>query len=231
MILARKIYQAWQLARDTGIDLFDRGVTEKLANMPGWAALGLPSPDDAINKPRILEAIRAVDLLQRDVPPGQGTARLVATLPHPAFGIESTRSTAQILVQAARKELLVVGYSITDTLFCDLLIRRGQAGVSVTMVSDRGQSGLRDLIKIWPASAAPLIGLQGVEPVEGNSLIHGKVIVSDRNQALIGSANFTSGGFRNNLEIGLHVEGDVAGRVCDLIDQLRRERWLEPIPR
>src|SRR5207237_10078476 len=89
--------------------------------------------------------------------------------------------------------LLVIGYSVTDRLFADLLHAAARRSVTITLVGDRGQATLRDLLTRWPAGLARPIALQGVEPLaEERFAVHGKVIVADNQTALVGSANFTT---------------------------------------
>jgi phosphatidylserine/phosphatidylglycerophosphate/cardiolipin synthase-like enzyme len=87
-----------------------------------------------------------------------------------------------------------------------------------------------DLVRSWPTAAAPLLALQDTIPDrEEHRRMHGKVIVSDRTQALVGSANFSVGGLRGNIELGVRVEGLIAQELCGTVEQLRDEGWLCPV--
>jgi len=120
-----------------------------------------------------------------------------------------------------------VGYAITDVQFREHLMRRGMDRVSVMVVSDRNQPGSRELLREWPAGAAPLTALHGVEPERGKDWkMHGKAVVADRTDALVGSANFTGSGLGRNLEIGVHVTGRRAGEICELVERLYGDGWL-----
>lgn len=229
-VAARTLYRSWQLCSAAAIDLFRPGTPSRLATVPGWAALQLPDGQDRTAAVPFVEGLRALELLHRDRPTDQARATLVATLPSGQRGLPTTRDVVRSLVQGARQEILVVGYSITDEEFRAHLIRKGVQGVKVTVVSDRIRGEAQALRREWPAIATPLLALQGVEPERGQSSVtHGKVVVSDRSEALIGSANFTLGGLRNNLELGLLIRGEAAEQVCALIERLYRERWLEVV--
>jgi phosphatidylserine/phosphatidylglycerophosphate/cardiolipin synthase-like enzyme len=198
--------------------------------MSGWAALQLPQGEDQTSFVPFAEGLRALELLHRDRPADQARATLVATLPGGQRGVPTTRDVVRTLLQGATREILVVGYSITDEEFRGQLIRKGVQGVRVTVVGDRTRAEAQALLREWPALATPLLALQGVEPEQGQSSVtHGKVVVADRREALIGSANFTLGGLRNNLELGLLVRGDAAEQVCTLVERLHGERWLEAV--
>jgi phosphatidylserine/phosphatidylglycerophosphate/cardiolipin synthase-like enzyme len=73
--------------------------------------------------------------------------------------------------------------------------------------------------------------LENVEPLAENAatLMHAKAIVADRRVALVGSANFTAGGLRSNLEVGVRVTGAVAADIVRTIERLEREGWLVPV--
>jgi phosphatidylserine/phosphatidylglycerophosphate/cardiolipin synthase-like enzyme len=98
--------------------------------------------------------------------------------------------------------------------------------VAVTVVSDRTRTGARELAGTWPAGAAPLTALEGVEPEMMKWIVHGKVLVADRRMALVGSANFTEGGLLRNVEIGVRLEGRVAEEICRFVKKLETEGWL-----
>jgi phosphatidylserine/phosphatidylglycerophosphate/cardiolipin synthase-like enzyme len=48
-----------------------------------------------------------------------------------------------------------------------------------------------------------------------------------RRQHLLGSANFTAGGLRNNIELGVRVTGAVAAEIERLVDRLESVGWLK----
>lgn len=52
--------------------------------------------------------------------------------------------------------------------------------------------------------------------------LHAKLYLFDDNVAIIGSANFTGGGFGNNIELSLYIEDeyDLIGRLSGYFDQL-----------
>jgi cardiolipin synthase len=223
---ARTLQRAWQLCRAAGVNLFRGDASARIAETRGLSSLGLTGAPDAVQT-TLVASLRAMEIIARDVVQGMTRPSLVATLPIPAREAIDTRGAIRALIRSARRELLVVGFSITDDDFRELLIAQGMAGLKVCVVSDRVQKGARHLAQRWPTGARPLLALENVEPAQGEfSQMHGKTVVADRARALVGSANFTAGGFRNNLEFGLLVEGDVAEQICRVVERLHRERWL-----
>ncbi|MGH8437163.1 MAG: phospholipase D-like domain-containing protein, partial [Pseudomonas sp.] len=58
--------------------------------------------------------------------------------------------------------------------------------------------------------------------------LHAKLLISDRNDALVTSANLTYHGFERNLEMGIRVTGRAAAEIHDRIDDLIRAGELVP---
>jgi phosphatidylserine/phosphatidylglycerophosphate/cardiolipin synthase-like enzyme len=227
VIAARTLYRAWRLCRNADVDLFRIDTAELLRAIPGWDVLGLPNDDREVTT--ILEMLRAIELRHRDATADPSRARLVATVPPALRVTAATRDVAESLIRGAGKEILVVGYRVSEPGFMRLLQIKGVAGVHVTVVSDRGEDDAKALFDAWPAGAAALRAYRGVEPVQGQSLIHAKAIVADRARALVGSANFSTGGFRNNVELGVEIDGSIPAEIVQLVERLIEGRWLEPV--
>ncbi len=224
----RTLFRAWQLCTAAGLDLFAPDAARGLPSLPGWAALRLPITTPVPSS--IVEALRAIELARHPYDGERSAAKLAVTHPGPGRRLPSIRDVARTLLQTSQRELLIVGYSITDPTFSEQLVQRGLSGVAVTVVCERTQRGGRDLVASWPARARPLRVLQGVEPDLGRTwIMHGKVVVSDRREALVGSANFTRGGLANNIEIGCHLAGGMPEQICRFIEGLESEGWLEPV--
>lgn len=221
MILdARTLVSAWRRTVASRSPLFGRKVNAlpETAGLPGGAHCSAPA----------LEALRAIEMAVQEEARGSSKSRIVVTHPGPALMLAGTRDVARTLIASARRELLVVGYTITDDEFSEALRDRGLAGVAITLVGDRDKGGARELLRTWPATARPLEAYEGVEPEDPTQpwIVHGKVIVADRISALVGSANFTSVGLGRNIEIGVHLEGEVVSEIAGFIARLVHEGWL-----
>lgn len=152
MIAARTLYRAWRLCRAAAVDLFAIDSPESLTAIPGWDALGMPAGKDYTTS--ILEMLRAIELRHQDVAADPVRVRLVATVPPALRVAAATRDVAESLIRSATRELLVVGYSVREPEFLRLLLARGMGGVSVTVVSDRGEDDAKAILESWPAAAS-----------------------------------------------------------------------------
>jgi phosphatidylserine/phosphatidylglycerophosphate/cardiolipin synthase-like enzyme len=61
----------------------------------------------------------------------------------------------------------------------------------------------RPRIFTWPGGA------------DEKSAVHAKLLIADRNDALVTSANLTYHGFERNLEMGIRVTGHAAAEIYD----------------
>ena len=227
----RALLGGWELARKQGIDVFRPGIGSALPATRGWAGLGLP-PSGIDDEPRvtILDAVRALALADLGRPSGDVRADLVATLPTTDASVLATVDVVRTLLEGARRSLLVIGYAIGDNMLRTILFRRGLDGIAVTVIGDRDNGGARELLKDWPAGARPLKALENVEPaIPAATCLHAKVIVADETTALVGSANFTAGGMRYNIELGVRVSGAVPVAILRTVTRLESEGRLVPV--
>jgi cardiolipin synthase len=126
------------------------------------------------------------------------------------------------------------------------LIGKARSGVKVRFVFDPGEkSGGPDnftaLDAEWPPDLAGALrevyswgdGLTRATGKNGQHYdrkLHAKVIVADRHDALVTSANLTRAGLLENLEMGLRIQGATAGAVVRHFDLLIAEGVLERKP-
>jgi phosphatidylserine/phosphatidylglycerophosphate/cardiolipin synthase-like enzyme len=134
---------------------------------------------------------------------------------------------AREIVNNSCARLLVVGYSVTtdpqwsgmaaQTL--DAIADAAKRGVVVTAVLHRG-ANRHAILQAWPAGV-PLPSIFTWPVLEDDkAAIHAKLLISDRRDGLITSANLSYHGFERNLEMGLRVTGRPAGEIHDRIQEL-----------
>lgn len=148
-------------------------------------------------------------------------------------GVRAFEPVMEDLIRAARREIQIAAYRFDESALplLDLLKEAVRRGVRVTLV-------VNAVAAQPPAIRAFLVRILEEYPEcfklrdfsrARRGLLHAKVLVVDRQSAVIGSANFTWGGLVSNCEIGVLVEGECAWRVSRLIDVLADGRLENPV--
>lgn len=141
--------------------------------------------------------------------------------------LRTTGGVAREIIDAAQEALLVVGYAVTvDSQLSglaaqtvDAIARASERGVDVVVVLHRAANRLA-LLQAW-RSGVPLPSIFTWPPTgDPMAAIHAKLLIADRNDALVTSANLTYHGFEKNLEMGLRVTGGAAANMDDGIRSL-----------
>lgn len=154
--------------------------------------------------------------------------------------LRATRQVVQDIILAARSELLVVGYwlagkqdyegIINDII--DLMADAVARGVKVTMVLDEGEKGYgknnRDtLVALWPEGIAePRLLTWRIPSGDKHLKLHAKVLVADRNDALVTSANMTMYALDRNMEMGVRAQGQPSERIAKHFELLQLKEIL-----
>lgn len=137
-------------------------------------------------------------------------------------GVRSVRSALTDMLRDARLEVLVCAYSITggaDEIlneFEDCLRR----GINFKIIINRFQNQYQDIQEylLSLATCYPYFRLYNFDdPVEE---LHSKLVVVDRSIALVGSANLSMRGMRQNYELGVIVQGAEASVIGQCFDRL-----------
>ena len=155
--------------------------------------------------------------------------------------VRRTEAVVSEIIANAQREILIVGYWLvtsTDQIRALLASLRQKAlsGVHIRFVFDpgeksQGSDNFTALNELWPpdlkeAQRSVFSWSEGLEKATGKSgdhydrKLHAKVIVADRHDALVTSANLTRAGLLENLEMGLRIQGPMAGAVVRHFDLL-----------
>lgn len=155
--------------------------------------------------------------------------------------LRATRQVVQDIISAAQSELLVVGYWLAgredyEGIINDIIELLAQAvarGVNVTLVLDEGEKGYgknnrETLLALWPKEIALPTLLTWKIPEDDKHLkLHAKVVVADRCDALVTSANLTTYALDRNIEMGLRISGEPASQVAKQFTLLQTARALQ----
>lgn len=166
----------------------------------------------------------------------------------PRSEVRRTEAVVNEIVASAQKELLIVGYWLVAHTaqireLIESLRQKAKDGVDVRFVFDPGEKSkgvdnFTALSEQWPAglSEAPrsvfswgegLATATSKSGVQFERKLHAKVIVADRHDALVTSANLTHAGLLVNLEMGLRIQGPMAAAVVRHFNLLIDDGTLE----
>lgn len=138
-------------------------------------------------------------------------------------GVGSIETVIADLFKTAKSELCISAYAIGNSsdLIFEWLENALQRGIKVKMLINRldeqpieVRGRLRNFLIIYPHFT-----LYEFKSAEGIDL-HAKIIAVDRRKALVGSSNLSRRGLISNFEMGLLVEGSVAGTITNTLDKL-----------
>jgi phosphatidylserine/phosphatidylglycerophosphate/cardiolipin synthase-like enzyme len=138
-------------------------------------------------------------------------------------GIGSIESAMEQLFREARYEILLTVYaasSSADRLFEWLELALGR-GVETKMVVNRLDEQQASVInQLYVLNRAyPHFRLYSFM-AENTIDLHAKLIVADRQKAIVGSSNLSRRGFLTNYELALVLEGQTASTIAGAIDRL-----------
>jgi cardiolipin synthase A/B len=181
-------------------------------------------------------ALRAASETAMCLSAAQPVVEVVWTYPGTSRpGLRTTGSVAREIVDNCRGSLLIVGYAVTvdpqrtsmASHTVDAIARAAERGVVVTAVLHRGVNRLA-FLRAWPERVTPPSIFTWPLSDDDKATVHAKLLISDRNDGLITSANLTYHGFERNLEMGLRVTGRPAGEIHHRIQELIAAGELVP---
>jgi cardiolipin synthase len=138
-------------------------------------------------------------------------------------GARGIQPVTEETVRHARREVQVLAYVLTPEALSllDLIESAAERGVKVSIIVNGldGQpsvikSKLRRLVEMFP-----YVRVSSFENEDGGQL-HAKIIIVDREAAIVGSANLTWRGMFSNYEIAILVRGDAAWKLATIFDSL-----------
>ena len=135
-------------------------------------------------------------------------------------GFRSIEAVTEEIITSTKNELLIASFILTSDKIIDLVEEIATRAVKVTLILNRlddQPASMRNrilrLLRIFPTIRVVDFFMR-----TGNQL-HAKVIVSDRNKAIVGSANLTWSGMVQNYEVALFVTGRVAADIAELFER------------
>lgn len=138
-------------------------------------------------------------------------------------GVRSTLPVVMEMLGHARREVLVVTYSVwlgfaEAKSVIDRLALLSSKGVSVTFVLDAGYRdghNVREVQRHWPPERRRPTIWTWQDPSDEVAKLHAKVLEVDGHDLLVTSANLTGHALGENVEIGLRVRGAPAAQAVE----------------
>ena len=136
--------------------------------------------------------------------------------------VRGAESAIRDIVTGAQSELHVMAYVISKhaTWFMENIQSALERGISTTLVINRlgaQDSVTRDRLCRWNRTY-PHFSLRSYD--NDRKSVHAKVVVADRNWAVVGSANFSWHGMATNYEVGVLLEGKEAWTLSKVVDRM-----------
>jgi phosphatidylserine/phosphatidylglycerophosphate/cardiolipin synthase-like enzyme len=205
------------------------GVTGQKATQ---ASSALASVGEVLDPMAIAHVLRTADALRRIERLDRPEIEIAWTGPN-AEGplVRPTRLVLEEMLRGVREagEILLVGYSFTAPQgsamegVVDLLEEAAGKRVRIALVLNRDEAGanLSNVQAGWDVLVKKPKVMTWDPPADHPyTKLHAKVLIVDRVEMLVGSANFTFHGLESNLELGLRVRGPQAGAVAERFDHL-----------
>ncbi len=124
--------------------------------------------------------------------------------------VSDTSIVFKELVKRAKRKIVIIGYRFNDSEsdFIDLLYERMKKDSIIVQIlidhlSERIDDGRHDFLLDWLDDDSLNVNIWSYEHPGDNELMHIKSILIDDHTAYMGSANFSYGGVRKNIELGV----------------------------
>lgn len=137
-------------------------------------------------------------------------------------GIRGTSPMIENIMRNSESEIHIMAYIISKHAgnFMRLLEEALERGIKITLIinklNDQEEETQTKLAHL--KNAFPYFKL--VDFNRNEKTLHAKVVISDRDKAIIGSANFSWGGLSANYEIGVMIQGREAWLLANVIDKI-----------
>lgn len=236
MSLARELCDVEALLRDRAdINLFSSAGDDAFLSAPECGPLiaRLAQQRDIQASATVRLCLQALRIQYDEIRPKLLDAEFVATLPPNTPGIaRPTQSVVTEMIERAKREVVLLGYEVTDQGLVRLLADARSRGADVVLICDREKAAGKRVLNAWPANVPrPRVFQDKERPgAAPYASMHAKSLVIDGEDLLITSANFTFHGLQGNIEIGVRLSGTAAVEARKIFSYLVESGIVESCP-
>ena len=140
--------------------------------------------------------------------------------------IRGTEPVIEEIIMQASKEIQILAYVFTSKArhILNLVEQAAKRGLKITIIVNDLQAQDQTIKSKLEKMETTFPYVQVLNFTDNTKRqLHAKIVVADREKAVIGSANFSWGGMYSNYEIGLLIEGEPAWKIAQLVDSLKTE--------
>src|SRR5262249_8612469 len=138
--------------------------------------------------------LQALRIQYEELRPKLMDAEFVATLPPETPGVaRATEQVVRQMIEAAKTEIVLLGYEVTDRDLIGLLAAAVDSGAKVILICDRGRGTAARVLDAWPSHTPRPRIFHDRERSDGATYasMHAKCLLVDAIDLLVTSANFT----------------------------------------
>ncbi|MBX3016854.1 MAG: hypothetical protein KF767_03110 [Bdellovibrionaceae bacterium] len=216
--------------------LFSPGSKERVCAVPGASSV-LGKLNRSFGEERggdiLLLTLQALAVQRGEMKSGFSEAEFVATIPGSAIpGVRQTANVVKGILASARREIIALGYEISDGDFIGWLHETAGRDVDLVLVCDRNVGSGTRIMTGWPPGCRrpDLYQDRERENAAIYSKMHSKTLISDSDEMLVSSANFTFHGLNGNIEFGVRMKGRQVLEARNIIRQMINNGLLEKVP-
>jgi phosphatidylserine/phosphatidylglycerophosphate/cardiolipin synthase-like enzyme len=160
---------------------------------------------------------------------------LVWTGPYPpsSGNVRSTFAVMQEMMAGAQKSVFLVGYSLTSStsfplMILEQLVSAKRRGCDIKVALHNNNKNHRHLKHAWPTKLMQPTLLRWVGNKDDMmASLHAKMLLIDRKELLVTSANLTHHGLSSNIEVGVRIKGNIANQMANHFISLERAGVLQ----
>ena len=132
----------------------------------------------------------------------------------------NTRAVIFDMIATARKEIIILSYLYVKTArsIIDALKQSEKRGVNLIILGEC--KNLERIAKSWKSNNSHKPRFFVYQPQSEYQSMHAKIILVDRKDLLITSANLTKSGLSTNTEFGVRIKGEICRKAYSLIKNL-----------